>query len=104
MAPVGPSAELWLMLNKGTSAHVIRPRNRRRLRMQVGGFQSKTKVRWLGSGGGRAGEEVVYTSIAMHPGTEGRQWLTTARNKNESHFQKAMETALIKGAATTFVP
>ena len=65
--------EIYSYVNYGTKPHIIRPRNAKRLAFYTP-FKAKTRVRFLGSGNGMKGNNLVLTQEVHHPGTEAREW------------------------------
>lgn len=65
--------EIYGYVNYGTKPHIIRPRNAKRLAFYTP-FKAKTRVRFLGSGNGLRGKNLVLSQEVHHPGTEAREW------------------------------
>jgi len=72
--------DVWNMLDQGTRAHWIRPKNPGYpLRFATGGFVPKTKVATFASyPGAQASGSTVRTMEVWHPGTAAREWSTEA--------------------------
>ena len=92
---VGTDGEIYGMLNEGTPAHDIRPRNGRILRFGTP-FRAKTVPRSISSGPGSKGKNVVWSRGVHHPGTKPRKWDEAIREKWDGLvgpiFQRAIDS------------
>jgi hypothetical protein len=88
--------EIYNYVDKGTRAHIIRPRNANVLAFQ-GGYQAKTMPRVIASRpGGRSGP-TVYAMEVHHPGTKAREFSKIIHAKWEKQTANRMRLALKKG-------
>jgi endonuclease YncB( thermonuclease family) len=84
----------WRWIDEGTRPHIIRPkRPGYPLRFKVGG-SPKSRVRFIGSDTGKAGNKQVYAKQVRHPGTKAREWTEVITKKWEPKFKKRMEEAM----------
>lgn len=92
---IGTSGEIYTMLNDGTRAHDIRPRNGRVLRFGTP-FRSKTVPHSISSGPGSKGKNTVWSRGVHHPGTKPRKWDEAIREKWDGMvgpiFQRAIDS------------
>lgn len=87
---IGTKDEVWLMLNAGTRAHRIYPRNAKMLRFQ-GGFSPKTRPGFIGSQPGGASGEIIFRRFVNHPGTKPRGWSTIIAKKWRSRVAQLIQ-------------
>lgn len=73
---IGTTDAIYAMLNAGTPAHLIFPRNGRYLAFSVP-FRAKTVPGSIHSGPGSVGSQTVYSRGVAHPGTAAREWAKT---------------------------
>ena len=90
--PVGPNANIFKYVDKGTSPHVIVPKNVPRLVFQTG-YQPKTLARPARtvSGRGVATGPTVYAKKVQHPGSEGRDFTGTIAEDIKPDFKRTIE-------------
>lgn len=79
---IGPrrNAKIWIFVDQGTRAHIIRPRRAKRLRFQ-GGYSARTRPGRAHVGSGTASGDVIYSAGVWHPGTEAREFTATILDK-----------------------
>lgn len=85
--------KIWLMLDKGTRAHMILPRHAKRLAFQTG-FTPKTKVRTMASYKGSRSGATVFARGVHHPGTAAREWLGIAQGRMNSRLNGEIRVQL----------
>lgn len=88
---VGTKNEIWLMLNAGTKAHDIYPRNARMLRFQGGPYGAKTRPGFIGSQSGGASGAIIFRRFVHHPGTKPRGWSTIIAKKWRSRVAQLIQ-------------
>jgi hypothetical protein len=93
---IGTSHKIYDMLNEGTRAHDIRPRNGKVLRFGTP-FRAKTIPRSISSGPGSKSKNVVWSRGVHHPGTKPRKWDEAIREKWDGLvgpiFQRAIDSS-----------
>jgi len=92
---VGTKDEVWLMLNAGTRAHDIYPRNAKMLRFQ-GGYSAKTRPGFIGSQSGGASGAIIFRRFVHHPGTKPRGWSTIIAKKWRSRVAQLIQRQISK--------
>lgn len=70
------SDPIYVMLDRGTRAHLILPRRAKYLRFTTP-FAPKTTPQTIGSRAGSKGDTVNFRKGVNHPGTEARDWALT---------------------------
>ena len=85
--------EIYKGVDEGTDPHIIVPVNATKLVFLVGGTP-KTTPNVIDSKPGSPGDQLIFTDIVDHPGTEARNFSKTIAEKWESPFKKEMEAAL----------
>lgn len=85
---------VWVMLNKGTRPHIIRPKNAKVLTWMGNNYRAKTRVRQLKSLKGGNNNTIIYAKEVHHPGTEAREWDETAAEKSRRFFPATMQRAI----------
>ena len=93
---VGTKDEVWLMLNKGTRAHDIYPRNARMLRFPGGPYSPKTRPGFIGSQAGGASGAIIFRRFVHHPGTKPRGWSTIIAKKWRSRVAQFTQRQINK--------
>lgn len=89
VVPSGAGAKKWWWLEKGTKAHIIRPRNRSGMLYFRTGGRPKTKVGKLKSGRGARGRNWAHAKQVRHPGTKSRLWRQVVwRKRNRPLLRK----------------
>ena len=89
--------EIWNWVDRGTKAHIIRPRHAKALAFPS--FSTpKTRPGVLSSTGGSSSPPTIFAQEVHHPGTKARHFTETIIKKLEGPFQKNMEQALNSGA------
>lgn len=83
----------WNWTDQGTKAHTIRSKTGKNLKFTVGG-RSKTKVRTLGSGGGKRGKRWVSKKSVRHPGTKAREFSQEVIKRRKKFFVRDMRFAV----------
>ncbi len=92
-ANVGTDSEIYLFVDSGTKAHLIRPRNVGLLRFQSG-YTAKTRVRVVGSrGGGPRGPFVTAKSV-RHPGTKARKFADEISRRRVKNLRNLTRLAI----------
>lgn len=89
----GDGADIWNMLNVGTRAHLIRPRNARSLSFRSG-YRAKTRPGRIRSSSGGASGPSVFAQAVQHPGTEAREWTKAIGDKWKPEFKPLMDNAI----------
>lgn len=88
--------DVYAMLNEGTKAHDIRPKQRRLLRFPTP-FKSKTLPDQIMSRAGSQGKVIVWSKGVHHPGTKARNWDRVIATKWQERigeiFQRAIDAA-----------
>ena len=92
----GKNADLYSLVNKGSPAHIIRPRQSGGLLRFQPGYSAATKPRSLMSKGKKRSGDFVSASVVSHPGFEAREFDVTTADYYEPKFQREMR-ASIKG-------
>ena len=94
---IGTDGEIYSMLNAGTKAHRILPKNGKVLRFR-GPFQAKTVPNSISSGPGGKGTDETFARGVNHPGTKARNWDKTIAKKWRrllgKQFQRAIDAAV----------
>jgi len=72
-------------VDKGTAAHIIRPRRVRVLSF-LGGYKSKTRPNVIGSSGGGASGPRVFAKYVNHPGNAPRNFSVTIAEKMQKRL------------------
>lgn len=85
---------VWVMLNKGTRPHIIRPKNGKVLTWMGNNYRAKTRPGQLTSYKGGNNNTIVYAQEVQHPGTVARDWDEAAAKKSRTHFPKQMQRAI----------
>lgn len=98
----GTDNQIYVYVNDGTPAHIIRARNAPNLIFRQGGFIPKTQVGRIRSRPGRAANgPMVSKKQVMHPGSEGRHFdrLIAERRQVtlEQDFRQRLAIAARKG-------
>lgn len=87
-------SELYAMLEKGTKAHDIKPRNKRILRF-TGPFRAKTVPNQIASRPGSKGATVIISKNGVrHPGTKPRNWSKVIAAKWRKQAPVVMQRAI----------
>lgn len=84
---------IYTMLNEGTDAHEIRPKNGKFLRFR-GPFQAKTVPNQISSGPGSKGPNETFSRGVRHPGTKARNWDKAIAKKQRRLFGRVMQRAI----------
>lgn len=97
---VGPNADIYRYVSRGTKPHVIRPKGKAnggadRLRFQTG-YTAKTKPGRISAGSGGKFGPTVYHDEVMHPGIEARDFEGQIRAKADERWQRAVQTEIDK--------
>ncbi len=90
---VGTDNEIYKFVDKGTKAHLIKPKRAKKLRFQSG-YRAKTSVNRIGSRRGGPFGETVFSSGVRHPGTKARNFSKILQKKWQSIFKRRMEKAM----------
>lgn len=85
---------VWVMLNKGTRPHIIRPKNAKVLTWMGNNYRAKTRAGQLKSLKGGNNNTIVYAKEVQHPGTEAREWNIAAADKSKRFFAATMQRAI----------
>lgn len=88
---------IFMYVNYGTKAHVIRPKKAKRLTFQVG-YSAKSTPGFIGSKVGGASGAFVSAQEVHHPGTEARKFDVAIARRRQKSLQSKMDTALAKAA------
>ncbi len=91
--PSGQHAAQYSIVNQGSPAHVIRPRNRGMLRFQVG-YRRSTTPRVLSSRANSRYGDVVSSGMVRHPGFEARDFDAAIRDEYAPTFAEDMQEAI----------
>ena len=87
---------IYSMLDRGTKAHIIRPKSARGILRFPGAFQSKTLPNQIMSRGGSTGGGTVVARVVHHPGTAARNWAKVIAKKWQAQvgaiFQRALDS------------
>lgn len=92
----GPNADIYSLVNKGSPAHIIRPKQAGGLLSFRTGYNAGTKPRSLVSKSKMRSGPYVTASVVSHPGFEAREFDVTTAEHYESIFQREMRDS-IKG-------
>lgn len=88
---IGTKDDVWNMLDHGTKAHDISPRNGKVLRFQGGPYRPKTRPGYIGSQSGGPSGPVVFRPKVHHPGTAPRGWSKLVRKKWQSRLAQIVQ-------------
>ncbi len=92
---ISTSDKVYTMLDKGTKAHIIKPKSARGILRFTTPFQSKTLPNQIMSRGGSKGSSQVVARVVHHPGTAARNWAKTIAAKWQKQvgaiFQRALD-------------
>jgi len=87
---------IYAMLDAGTRAHTIRPRNARGILRFTTPFRSKTLPNQIMSRAGSRGTSPAVARVVHHPGTAARNWAKTIATKWQQQvgaiFQRALDS------------
>lgn len=82
-------------ISEGTRAHVIVPRNAKRLVFFRSGFRPKSRVGWIGSNqGARAGKDKTFAKMVHHPGTKARDYPKVIKKKWDQEWPRQLARAI----------
>ena len=87
---VSTADEVYGMLNAGTPAHLIFPKQGKLLRFNTP-FKAKTVPQSIMSGPGSVGSQTVFSKGVAHPGTKARDWTITIALKWLDELPKRMQ-------------
>ena len=98
---VSTGDETYSFVTKGTRAHLIYPRRRKRLVFRGGKYSAKTSPGVIGSRSGSSGSgKIVFSKAVRHPGSKARNFDSVIKQKWEKQFpiltQKAIAGAVGK--------
>jgi hypothetical protein len=99
--PVGASAKIWEYVSQGTRPHIIRPKNKRALRFEWGGYGSY-KPKTTTSGGYQGpgvvvGGKTVFRMEVKHPGNKARNFERHIARWYAPQFRRTMDAAVKRG-------
>jgi hypothetical protein len=100
--PLGPNANIWRYVSRGTRPHIIRPRGLGYpLRFEWGGYGSY-KARTTTSGGyngpGRVvGGKTTFRMQVQHPGNKARNFERHIARWYAPQFRRTMKNAVARG-------
>lgn len=93
---VGTNDEIYeLVSEKGSKAHMVRPRNKKALRFQET-YRAKSKKGVLGSSTGGASGAVRFSKGHMVKGFEAREFVKTIQEQMDVRMEKLTDEALRK--------
>lgn len=88
--------EIYRFVSRGTSPHVITPKNAGGFLRFRSGYQRKSVPRVIGSrGNGRSGD-VVYTESVNHPGAEAAEFEEAIAEKWTQEFRKSSSGMILR--------
>lgn len=92
---VGTKSKIYQFVDKGTRAHVIKPKRAGGvLRFKFGGFKAKTTPGRLQSNRGAAGRNWRSPKSVRHPGTEARGFSEEIQKRMQKQIASDMRKAL----------
>jgi len=86
-------SDIYAMLEKGTKAHMIRPRRGKVLRF-MSPFRAKTVPNQIISRPGSQGSTAVFSRGVRHPGTKPRNWSKVIAAKWRTQAPQMMQRAI----------
>lgn len=92
MFPSGPSADKWKLLNAGSPAHDIRPRNKY-LAFRPG-YRAATRAGSLQSSRAYRSGKSILTNIVHHPGFEARKFTELIVEEFANQYTRDMQDAI----------
>lgn len=92
---VGTDDEIYRYVSEGTRAHIIKPRNKKRLVFFRSGFRPKSRKGWIGSNKGRqASKDLTAALTVHHPGNEAREFVEAIGKKWDEEWPRQIDRAL----------
>lgn len=95
---IGTDSEIFGYVDQGTKRHIIRPKNKKRLRFGAG-FSPKTSPGSLASGPGSKSGPMVYARVVHHPGTKAREFSKQISDRSQDLLEKTTRQQIEKAAA-----
>lgn len=86
---------IFHFVNKGTRAHIIRPKNGKMLRFHVP-FAPKSLPLSLGARSGNRGDTAVFRDVVRHPGIKARRFDVVIARKNQQTLARAVDAEFRK--------
>lgn len=86
---------IFHFVNKGTRAHIIRPKNGNVLVFRVP-FVPKSLPLSLRAGPGKRGNNAIFASVVRHPGIKARRFDIIISRKNATTLKKAIDAEFRK--------
>lgn len=96
MGHVGTDNQIYIYVSKGTRPHIIRPKNAKVLRFQMG-YGAKSRLRMIASFKGGSFGASVYAHLVLHPGTQAREFDDTIAESNQDDFERLIQDAITRG-------
>jgi len=97
---VGTTDKIYGYVDEGTRPHTIAPVNAKVLSFQAG-YKAKTQPGVIGSTGGGAQGDQVFSMVVNHPGTKARNFSQKIKRKWAGEFGKRMVQAMAEAAKAT---
>lgn len=86
---------VYSMLNKGTPAHDIAPKNAKGVLAFNAPFRPKSRPGYIGSNKGMRGNTpVIRRTVVHHPGTTARAWTKAIKTKWDREFPTQLQRAI----------
>ena len=95
----GPHESLWLWVDQGTKAHVIKAKTAPYLRFRTGYSARTARVARANVGTGQATGGWVQTEEVNHPGTEAREFSQDILDKLKPPLHERVQDAVTRGYA-----
>jgi hypothetical protein len=95
---VGQHRKIWLYVDQGTKAHIIRAKNGRALAFQLN-YDPRTRpgagnTPPQSGGAGKSSGDRVFAKVVRHPGTKARQFAKSFEASLAPSFQYRVEAAI----------
>jgi len=87
-------------VDKGTRAHIIKPKRARVLTFKIGGA-AKTTPSSLKSRSGKKGTTQVFTQMVHHPGVKARNFSKKIQEKSRGRLKKNIDKRIAKAIRKT---
>lgn len=94
MYPQGPRADVWELLNAGSPAHTILPKNRGGFLIYRPGYRAATTPGSLQSRRAYRSGPFVSARVVHHPGFQAREFTTLIAQEYENPYMNEMQEAI----------